>query len=261
VRLISSQRKFQWGVEHANRVCGDATAFENGKAYVLDTKKQVRSREEVLYECFAVERTRMPEDWPLVLGDAIQNIRSSLDHAIWDITPKRTRSRRTAFPIFTDRCEFQVRGSPMIAGIPSPIRTSVENIQPYKTLLGNPDWDPLAILATLNNLDKHRTLVAVASKVDVPWIGSDDADIRFLDVGDGRVMQEGTKVMAFTVNGPEAEKMHVHPDFAYEVQVEGMPLARTIRRIVDHVAIVLDALEGNRVLPDWEALVRHERSP
>ena len=115
----SAQQKFDRGKEHLNTVCREAKTFENGKNYVLRIEPELRSSEEIHYDCFAVPQKSLPDRWALVLGDAIQNIRSSLDHAVYTAAKGKGR---TQFPIFEDPCEFQVIGRKGIAAVPAPIR-------------------------------------------------------------------------------------------------------------------------------------------
>jgi hypothetical protein len=104
----SSERKFARGVEQVKALRGEAKAFEDGNAYVFRKEIESRTANSIRYRCFATEREAPSDEWPLLAGEAIQNIRAALDHVVW-ASVKRP-STKTAFPIFTDPCEFQVIG-------------------------------------------------------------------------------------------------------------------------------------------------------
>lgn len=256
--VTSAQRKLSRGIEHVNAISGEAKAFQDSNAYKLRVEREVRSPEEIHCECFAVEKNSPPDHWPLLLGEAIQNLRSSLDHVIW-------ANKGRQFPIFTDPCEYQVKGRPMIARTPQAIRTVVHDAQPFQTTQRaawyEPRWDPLAVLNRFSNRDKHRELVAVASFVDLPWVSYDDANIEFTFSGEGRPLHDGTHVTSFTLRGPQADKMQVHPDFNFEVHAEGVPLINTLEGIVWRVAQVVEACEAGLSLPLWLRPLGHDDPP
>ncbi len=215
----SAQRKLAWGIKQADLLCGETRAFADAKAYALRKEREDRSPEEVHYECFAVIRKPIPDHWPLLFGDAIQNLRNALEHAVYSAAREKGRPQ---FPIFTDACEFQVRGIPMIERVPAPIRTQIERAQPFQSL-SPAEFDPLAILADLSNFDKHRSLPLAAGKVAVTWVpASDDFPELTFDYvhPNWEPLHEGTRVLAFTLRGPKAAKVKVDPDFAYGVGVE-----------------------------------------
>src|SRR5581483_10715956 len=172
--------------------------------------------------------------WPLLAGDAIQNLRSALEHAVWAGVPSRMR-RRTQFPIFKDPCEFQVLGRPMIAGLSEPIRALIEEAQPCNGMFSDaPEWDPLWQLRDLSNRDKHRTLSTVAAGIDIPYVGWDGVegdDFKFTWVGFQKTLEDNAKVLSFLAT----KDVKVDPQLTYEVTVEGRPLVQTLTQIARRV--------------------------
>src|SRR6059036_102474 len=110
----------------------------------------------------------MPDHWPLLAGEAIQNLRAALDHLVFE---KSGNNRRTQFPIFTDHCEFQVLGKRYMKGVPEPVRAFIEEAQPYRFMPEHAAQHPLAQLSALSNLDKHRVLATVVSAVTREAVG------------------------------------------------------------------------------------------
>ncbi len=236
VQRTSAERKFVRGLEQVAAICREVKAFESANAYELRTDREVKTSGQIEYTCFAVERQAPPDHWPLLLGEAIHNLRASLDHAVWAATAPPARSSRTAFPIASDPKKFSEQRD-RIAGVPVKVRSLIEEAQPFKTNPGEPEHAWLAILADLSNADKHREITTVAAKVEVPGFGYDgpQSDMRFIDSGEGRDLHDGTKVMAFVVDGPQADQVAVGPFFRYEVRVEGRSLMGSLQIIAHAV--------------------------
>jgi hypothetical protein len=106
----------------------------------------------------------------LIAGDVCHNLRSALDHLAWQLTifSIRKPTKRTQFPIFSDRVEYAKQSPAMIDGILPKIAARIERLQPYNTgPLGDPRrTNALWILHEMSNSDKHRVVnIAV---LDIP---------------------------------------------------------------------------------------------
>jgi hypothetical protein len=217
----SAQRKFLRGVEQVKQLSAKADAFENRQAYRFRTAIESRSSHQITYRCFAVEREAPPEDWPLLAGEAIQNLRSALDHIVYAASGGQDW---TQFPIFTNPGKFKEKASRMLQGVPEPVRETIEKAQPYRTYPPAPAQAMLEQLRVLSNLDKHRTLTTIASAVVHEGVGTPTGvSITWQKYGTNRPLGSGeTHVSTFTA-GSEAElgEMDVEPMFGYEVRIEG----------------------------------------
>jgi len=244
-------------------VCGEAKAFENGGAYVVRVEPEPRPPNEVEYHFYAVRKKAIPDHWPLVIGDAIQNFRHSLDHAVYTAAKGKGR---TQFPIFEDACEFQVKGRKDIKAAPTSIQAIIEQAQPFNTVIGHPASDVLAVLADLSNFDKHRDITAMASYVELPWLSHDGLlpgqSLRATYTAEGKPLgDEDTQVMSFILSGPKADQMKVYPGVAYEVRIERVRrnkrtidrigLVTTLEHIAMRVADVIEAVEMGRPPSVW----------
>lgn len=111
----------------------------------------------------------LPLRWSLVCGDAMHNLRSALDHLIRQLVLAggNEPGRWNSFPIYTDPEDFDrdVRNRKKKRG-PGPLEgidpdgqawAAIEQAQPYYS--SHPSADPLAMLKTLDDMDKHRTLI------------------------------------------------------------------------------------------------------
>jgi hypothetical protein len=119
-----------------------------------------------------VERFQVCEEPPLrlgvILGDCLHNLRSTLDHLMWQVTllDGGTPDDATQFPIASkSEAQFDAIAERRIPGLSEAHRALVKRAQPYHAGDGA-DAHPLAVLATLSNIDKHRVVHAAYSFLD-----------------------------------------------------------------------------------------------
>jgi hypothetical protein len=108
----------------------------------------------------------------LLAGDAVHNLRSSLDHAITQLAGDFA-SRDSQFPLAESEREFKNDRNRLLTGVPRAASDVVEAVQPYHVgdlvkgggSLSDPK-DPrftnaaLMLIGRLDNRDKHRMLLA-----------------------------------------------------------------------------------------------------
>jgi hypothetical protein len=98
--------------------------------------------------------------WSLILGDAVHNLRSSLDHIAYELALRgvkakglsRKPDRRTAFPLQIDQNSGQFDAA-LIDIVNQDVRKEIKRLQPYDRR--NCLWP----LAELDIADKHHQLV------------------------------------------------------------------------------------------------------
>jgi hypothetical protein len=123
---------------------------------------------------FGVLRIHLTPKPPLalstVIGDFLFNVRSSLDHLVWQLVLSNNGKPCSSnmFPISDKPKDFDnAVKQDRLQGVAVNARTLIESLQPYNA--GN---EPLQTLSRLHNFDKHRTLnltTAVASSTSVQW--------------------------------------------------------------------------------------------
>jgi hypothetical protein len=187
-------------------------------------------------------------------GEAVQNLRSALDHAVYAIAKRPTT--RTQFPIFIDPCEFQVRGKPMVKGVPEPICAAIERAQPYNRLPERPEFDRLWQLRFLSNLDKHRTLAVVATAIDLELVGlRDGVHLNWNQFATERTLGHGeTHISSFTATSEaEIEEVDVSPDFSFEVRVQGQPVSHLVAIAMRVFEVVTEIESGGEPISPFAA--------
>jgi len=165
--------------------------------------------------------------WALIVGDAIHNLRSALDHLAWELTRKRARGRYTAFPIYDDECEFVVLAKRMLGGFRPEHRAFVEGHQPYRWG-ENIAMHPLATLRRLSNLDKHRVLVTATTATTQHWVGVDNARLTFETVETGPLAHDAEIMRFLACPEGDTPPMGVHPGLTFHVGLREDPGDRSV---------------------------------
>lgn len=102
-------------------------------------------------------------EWGIIVGDAVHCLRSALDQFVYGVA--KAPDTATAFPICRTEKEWVTKAPAMLWSVHRGVIALIDQVQPYH------DGDaaaehPLALLAALSNLDKHRTIPTVALVAD-----------------------------------------------------------------------------------------------
>jgi hypothetical protein len=156
----------------------------------------------------------------LLVGDALHNLRSSLDHLAYLLALRGggTIVGRPEFPIFRSKADFhridKRSGQPTgwsglrkVAAWPEGARKVAEELQPYRH--ENPDAHGLWLLHELSNWDKHRTLhlMAVAMLARHAEVTPTDMVVSGVDFADEGFFEDNAVVARVRVaqSGPNAK--------------------------------------------------------
>lgn len=196
--------------------------IDRAKKHLAEFDAQVRPieaacREGIIWErdeqqsqhVFRIDRvpTLSPE-MSATIGDAIHNLRVSLDYLAWQLVKAtggspRTGSHGTAFPILKVQpsTDSRIGDLPQIApGVPGEVRKLLDEIQPYKRT--KPAFHELAILNSLDNRDKHHELLMAVIGNEAAGGFLRGAELVYLHTGP---YNDGDEVARFTYPtlGPE----------------------------------------------------------
>ncbi len=195
----------------------------------------------------------VPIEWAAMVGDVIQNLRSSLDHLVWQLVLANggTPDRHTGFPIGEDANKYKAQLTGKVQGMSQTALDQIDALKPYAG--GN---DPLWRLHDLNNVDKHRLLLAVGSahrnividfgkafpdmRISAP-LALRPAD-RLFPLKDGA---EVYRILA-AARGSEIDE---DPKFTFEIAfgesqiADGEPLIPTLHQLVNLVDAILRQFE------------------
>jgi hypothetical protein len=113
----------------------------------------------------------LPDAWSAVVGEIAYDLRSALDHAVYDLTCIENGGPlgQTGFPIFEDEGrydEMTTRGDPAfgsgvfkIRGVNRYAKAAIRSLQPFEVRKAMPFDEPaLSLLGELNAVDRQRTI-------------------------------------------------------------------------------------------------------
>jgi hypothetical protein len=191
----------------------------------------VRERDERRSEyVFRFDRVpAVPAVLSAIAGDAIHNLRVSLDHLAWQLVIATGGTPRagwggTTFPIY-ERSPSPDSRPQINPGVPEGLRQVLDELQPYKRAR-QPEHHQLAILNRLDISDKHhQLLVAVIGVQSLGWWG--EVDPTGFNSGPYR---DGSEVCRFPYSGTSGTDQF-SPTFVFRVRLDepaAGPWSRTL---------------------------------
>lgn len=193
-------------------------AFKRSKTHdFVVTKFDPNTGEKVL-NLKILKEPKNPE-WGLLLGDMVHNLRSALDHLVWQLVLLNGEKprRQNQFPIIGTKNEYweipvnrseSVRDR-MLSRVSDDHRAFIDIVQPFNA--GNdPTGTALAVLSWISNTDKHRVVHAGFVLTEEP--SEDLFDVTTLHPGGAYVdvsmnwgeLKDGAEIMRFRPVPPDA---------------------------------------------------------
>ena len=108
------------------------------------------------------EIPNVPIEWSITLGEILFNLRSSLDHLVWQLVLDngQTPGRYNEFPIATDLQKWQETKGRALKGVRKRHEAMIGYLQPYTGGINLPfGVSMLRVLDSLSNIEKHRHLI------------------------------------------------------------------------------------------------------
>ena len=148
-------RRWTWSEGHIDHVCREVSAFLATHPVVIEHADVAQGN-----RTFVARVVRsVPDRIPLLIGDALQALRSPLDNLAWALASSHvlTPSNNVRFPVAeTQHAWASFAGT--VANDFAPVHlAALEQVQPYG--LQDPQTSPLWQLHRLAIQDRHRTLV------------------------------------------------------------------------------------------------------
>ena len=174
--FIGAWQKLEQARHHLDELRRETRVFTDALPYIYRTERDSKTGEFVVRIRVQAQRELIPRRLSLIAGDAIHNIRSGLDHAVWDLAGAKA-GPHTQFPVFDSEPDYRRNAPRMLAGVGRRQRACIRTLQPFRvrqaldTEAAIDERDPRAAnvylmgVARLDNMDKHRVLLAAGGVI------------------------------------------------------------------------------------------------
>lgn len=264
-RVDAIKVKIDRGRKHIADASGFIDSYLSRNPFSVSTRRDPQTRRLIYF----VNNVDQPDpQLAEIVGDALHNLRSSLDHIAYRLVENgsgQPPSRRIYFPIFDDRTNYESDGHRQVRGASPNAVQVIDAIRPYRE--GN---SRLWQLHRLNIVDKHRLLLmggAVFDSVNISptiqramhqaFIHNADLQARFnsmpmpdlfLHPADNLFpLMAGAELY---IDAPDAEP-HPHTTFRFTVSVgdaeilHGEPIVPALTEMANAVEAVLNQLASH----------------
>ena len=253
--LASVRAKLERAHEHLDAI--DATL-----KLVLDTEPKTRHIATKIdperHQLLSVIPKAEPIDpsLPLMIGDCIHNLRSTLDHLVYQLAVKKGTSLRfadkTFFPICLREADFNDRPKKLVEPYVSDAAfTEIRKSQPY-TAYEVPEEADIWVLHKLDIVDKHRLLIVAGEQFAVteftltfpnhaPWH-------QVIAEPKWKPMEDGAEVLRFEIPADlyAPGKVHMQMNAIRSVQIintglacDGLPVKTVLDQLGGIVAAIV----------------------
>jgi hypothetical protein len=140
----------------AYRAAARAWVDKTRPTFIRKVDRQRHTHWLVLY----VEDAQPPVDLSPIIGDCLYNTLSALDCLVCGLVRTKNSSSTCAgrqFPIYVDSGKYVLASKDALRGVPKDALRLINELQPYCRGERTKELDPLWILKTLCNSDKHRS--------------------------------------------------------------------------------------------------------
>jgi hypothetical protein len=159
-RIRTVRKKIERAKKHIGDLNAAVGAFFSSSPYEIGTKIDAQTARPIHY---MTKVDLIPDEIPLILGDAIHNLRSSLDHLAYGLVEANGQipTKRTYFPICENVSKYNSPDTiAKKSGMSVEAQNLIDSTQPYQG--GN---DLFWVLHHLNNIDKHHFILVAGSAV------------------------------------------------------------------------------------------------
>jgi hypothetical protein len=244
----SSRLKIERANKHISDIDSLLQSVINSDFYALSVEKDTDSGENLLHA--TINEGLPAEEYALIIGDALHNLRSALDFAYYEtvILCGGTATRWTRFPIRDTREQLVSRLDSALKKKQISLLVHfliLNSVKPYQT--GN--W-ALWTLDDWNITDKHQLLIPVLKLVIVNHVSFEDEQHRLLTNLENQFFfgESGVALLkgARGLNVKVKNKGHAAADilFAHDMLKKIQAVIPTLRGIAEEVTKTIELFAG-----------------
>jgi hypothetical protein len=251
--LDDCRAKLRRAKEHFQVIEGQIRSFLEPNPYRIVVERPAQRQYVVR---IANEPPAIPaEDWALIIGDCVHNIRASLDYVAWQLAGARQSDTATMFPIFeTQEGWLHKRAVERRALFPECVKAMLFEMQPFRT--PDPRNAALNWIRLLDDSDKHKLLpVIVASQDRLSFhfknLPIDDLGVPTLHVFSDCSLTYNAVLATISVEGgpPDVEMdAYFAPAIAFSDGAEVVPNLRNMLSEATNVANIFERRFVNKLM-------------
>lgn len=187
-----------------------------------------------------------PVHLALVAGDVVHNLRSALDHLVWQvgIADNKHVSSRSQWPIVMDGKNWPSEAGDRLALLSPPHVEAIRLLQPFADMRDNSPGVMLGMLGALSNRDKHRLPLLVAAAARTGQLTFDPAvrRVTITRVGDGPIeLVEGAELVR--IHGGRSRTGIVSAEGLFQIVVayghRDGPTVKNLRDLADLIVGII----------------------
>ncbi len=263
--LEGPRAKIDRAREHAQALDTESQAFIRSNPYRTTYGTDPNNGDHI----WRVEVMRAPPmRLSILVGDVVHNLRSCLDHLVWQLSLTTTPApyERAEFPIYSVKFDpkrnecFDKRGREKLRDVPILAQKIIESVQPYH-MDARRIWPylHLALIHEISNTDKHRIVLIPMPSVagfNLPpsAVVGFQSQGPLLPLGLNLVPtgEDGYEVFRLpgtvALSPQEKEKVKFAFDVTVQTSETGKRCNASARDMMDMMCIAL----GDHILPDFE---------
>ena len=248
--LGGCRRKVERAKQHIENITADARSFLASCGYRLRRDHQ-GDPSSLILTVEEVNLPQVPEQFSIVAGEAIYQLRTTLDHLVFELIRSHNHvpTRKNSWPSLTqiNMLDFERKTK----GVSPAALKLIESLQPYQ-MGARYKEHTLWRLRELNDWDKHnfviRTFLAAHHGIEIKWT-DDDGRPREFSASRSREIKRGDKFRVGPGIGirPETEvDVKTKPFLVFEhiADLHSEPIGITLNELADDVAGIVKSFRG-----------------
>ena len=209
-------------------------SFLNSNPYRIECESNPQTGYNI-YRVFDIQST--PVEIGLIVGDAIHNLRSALDHLAYQlvISNGKIPTKQTAFPVFDDATKYKAGLAGKVSGMAKSAIDEIDAAEPYQGGKGAGLW----VLHYLDIADKHHALlIPLINVTGASFTISGFWERGYRGVGGvsfpnfGKPLKDGDVVATREAEMDNDMSLNLDVAFTEPEVIEGKPVIETLQRLV-----------------------------
>jgi hypothetical protein len=243
--LDGIREKIKRANEHIRNLDAEITPYLDGADHTLTTTVKYDASKGGLVRDWRFSGSPLPERFSVIIGEVIHQLRSSLDHLVWQLVIAHSTektSNHLEFPIFREPGKYPTAARRKIKGVSLTAAKRIEGLQPYHAT-GNIEDHPLLITHNLDIIDKHQLLIIVAGELKV-W-GADIMNVMW-NPSPGELDKVITHRLTRTPSAHADTNYQLAFDIAFETfgSRKGEAVIPSLQQLTDFVSGVIDSFSA-----------------